>query len=175
MGRIGWWLLLLTLSVVVLFFDIVTGPYIQFPILFVVPVGLAGWYLGRRAGIWFAVALVALRLLIVLEFEAHVTPAWAALVNATIRVSLLVALALLLDMVSRQKATLAERVEALEGILPICSFCKKIRKPDGSWEQIESYVSHRSPARFSHGFCEECGRIHYGEYLDGDSPDGKPS
>lgn len=47
-------------------------------------------------------------------------------------------------------------VRKLEGLLPICSYCKKIRGTDDSWQQIESYVAQRSEAEFSHGICPEC-------------------
>jgi len=52
-------------------------------------------------------------------------------------------------------------VKRLEGILPICSFCKRIRDDDGTWTAIESYVRRRSAAEFSHGFCEACEAAHY--------------
>jgi len=48
------------------------------------------------------------------------------------------------------------RIERLEGLLPICAWCKKIRDADGSWEEIEVYVRKRSEADFSHGICTEC-------------------
>jgi DNA-binding response OmpR family regulator len=49
-----------------------------------------------------------------------------------------------------------DRVKKLEGILPICGYCKKIRDDGGAWEQLESYISRRSEARFSHGICPDC-------------------
>lgn len=52
-------------------------------------------------------------------------------------------------------------VKRLEGILPICSFCKRIRDDDGTWTAVESYVRRHSAAEFSHGFCEECRARHY--------------
>lgn len=48
-----------------------------------------------------------------------------------------------------------------EGILPICGFCKKIRRPDGTSQQLESCISANSEARFSHGLCQECLQQHY--------------
>lgn len=92
-------------------------------------------------------------------------PLWAAILNAGIRLVMLVGLALLLAKVRQQQIALRERVRILEGILPICAFCKKIRRDDGSWQQLEVYVSERSAVRFSHGFCPSCGRDHYAEYL----------
>lgn len=164
-GRRRWWLLLVVMAAAVLALDIVTGPYIQFPILFVAPVGLAAWFLGRRAGIGFALVLVACRLAIAVGLESAVLPIWARFVNAGIRLVVLVALATLIDQVAWQRRTLAERVQQLEGILPICVFCKKIRRDDGSWEQVDSYVTQHSAAKFSHGYCEECARDHYPEFL----------
>lgn len=54
-----------------------------------------------------------------------------------------------------------ERVKTLEGIIPICSFCKKIRDDKGYWEQIEEYISTHTDADFSHGMCPDCMKIHY--------------
>jgi len=48
------------------------------------------------------------------------------------------------------------RVKALEGMLPICMYCKKVRDDKNYWQQVETYVSQRSEARFSHGICPEC-------------------
>ena len=53
-----------------------------------------------------------------------------------------------------QKA-LAE-VKTLSGFLPICSNCKKIRDDEGYWQQLETYISARSQAQFSHSLCPEC-------------------
>lgn len=49
-----------------------------------------------------------------------------------------------------------KQVKILEGILPICSSCKKIRTPEGSYEQMESYITSHSEAYFSHGICPDC-------------------
>ena len=51
--------------------------------------------------------------------------------------------------------TLAQ-VKQLEGLIPICMYCKKIRKDGGYWERIEAYLSARSKATFSHGICPDC-------------------
>jgi two-component system sensor histidine kinase VicK len=48
------------------------------------------------------------------------------------------------------------RVKTLTGLLPICASCKKIRNAHNHWEQIESYVEHRSSAEFTHSFCPDC-------------------
>ncbi|MEI6205217.1 MAG: hypothetical protein WCP20_00410 [Desulfuromonadales bacterium] len=48
------------------------------------------------------------------------------------------------------------RVKQLEGIIAICSYCKKIRNDANSWDQLETYISSHSEALFSHGVCPEC-------------------
>jgi CheY-like chemotaxis protein len=47
-------------------------------------------------------------------------------------------------------------VEELHGILPICSYCRRVRSDADSWHGIEEYVSAHSAARFSHGICPQC-------------------
>jgi PAS domain S-box-containing protein len=49
-----------------------------------------------------------------------------------------------------------EEVDTLRGIIPICSFCKKVRDDQGFWDQVERYFGKRSGAEFSHGICPEC-------------------
>ena len=48
------------------------------------------------------------------------------------------------------------RVKQLEGIIPICSYCKKIRDDKNSWQQLEQYITEHSEAMFSHGMCPDC-------------------
>jgi hypothetical protein len=47
-------------------------------------------------------------------------------------------------------------VRQLEGIIPICSYCNKIRDDEASWHRMENYISSHSEAKFSHGICPEC-------------------
>ncbi len=69
---------------------------------------------------------------------------------------------------------LKERVNTLESFLPICSHCKKIRKPDSapdeidSWEQMESYISKKTSSQFSHSICPGCMEKLYGDDMDED-------
>jgi PAS domain S-box-containing protein len=48
------------------------------------------------------------------------------------------------------------RIKVLDGLLPICATCKKIRNEQGAWEQMEGYITRRSEAAFSHGICPDC-------------------
>lgn len=54
-------------------------------------------------------------------------------------------------------------IKKLEGIIPICSHCKKIRDDKGSWNRLEKYICEHSDAQFSHSICEKCLKKHYSE------------
>ncbi len=49
-----------------------------------------------------------------------------------------------------------DTIKTLEGLIPICMYCKKIRTDDDYWEQIESYIEKHSDAKFTHGICNDC-------------------
>lgn len=48
------------------------------------------------------------------------------------------------------------KVKTLTGLLPICSWCKKVHNDDGYWQQVEGYISEHADVLFSHGICPEC-------------------
>ncbi len=50
----------------------------------------------------------------------------------------------------------AEKVRMLKGLLPICAYCKRIKDDTGTWEYLESYITKRSQAEFTHGICPDC-------------------
>ena len=52
-------------------------------------------------------------------------------------------------------------IKTLRGILPLCSFCKKIRNDKGYWEQVDVYIHKYSEADISHSICPECLKKHY--------------
>jgi len=53
---------------------------------------------------------------------------------------------------------LQSEVSQLQALLPICSYCKKIRGESGSWVPVEAYIAARTDTRFSHGICSDCYR-----------------
>lgn len=55
-------------------------------------------------------------------------------------------------------------LKALRGIIPICSYCRKVRSEVGDWQQIERYVHDHSDAAFSHGICPECFEVTHQEF-----------
>ncbi|MBU1564185.1 MAG: hypothetical protein KJ630_00985 [Proteobacteria bacterium] len=66
---------------------------------------------------------------------------------------------------------LIRRMKYLEGFLPICSSCKKIKDEKDNWQPIESYIHDRTEAQFSHGLCPCCAKKLYPEiFSDSDDP-----
>jgi PAS domain S-box-containing protein len=68
----------------------------------------------------------------------------------------------------RELQTALEEVRTLREILPICSYCRKIRDDENYWHTVESYISHHTDTRFSHGICPSCMTAHAEPPADGD-------
>jgi hypothetical protein len=139
----------LFLAVFVLWIDYITGRFIQFPITFIFPVGIAAWY--KR--IIMATALAFLLPLARIAFHC----VWnekdsisIAVINSLIYIITLLIYEYLTFRVADQKRELEKEVNVLQGLLPICSSYKKIRNTDGSWKQIEGYMKKHSEAQFTH-------------------------
>lgn len=65
--------------------------------------------------------------------------------------------------VAERIVQLTERVKSLEGILPMCAYCRRIRDEKGSYQNLEDFVSDKTTAQFSHGVCPECAKKHFGD------------
>lgn len=106
---------------------------------------------------------------------ARETPlwAWSAIGGSVSVLAFFAALSLRLGQVNRHLLTTNDElrqamseIKTLRGILPICSYCKKVRDDEGLWEQIEVYVHGHSDADFSHGICPDCLKKHHPDYVD---------
>jgi len=58
-----------------------------------------------------------------------------------------------------------EHIKTLQGIIPICSHCKKIRNDEGYWNQVEDYIAKYADVQFSHSICPDCMKIYYRDHL----------
>ena len=61
----------------------------------------------------------------------------------------------------RQLEEALSNVKQLQGLLPICSYCKSIRNDQNYWQRVETYISDHSGVQFSHSYCPDC----YGQYV----------
>ena len=136
------------------------GSSVGFPVLFIVPIMLAAWHSGVRFAIAMAVVMCVVRFGYFF-LESSKWTVFEAALNTVLRLLVLTVIALLTARVGRLQRALLHRVKTLEGLLPICSFCKRIRDEQNDWKQLETYISKRSKAQFSHSVCPECMKEHY--------------
>lgn len=66
-----------------------------------------------------------------------------------------------LEAMNKKLQQAVDEIKTLQGILPICSFCKKIRDDGGYWQRVEVYFNRHTLVDFSHGVCPDCAREHY--------------
>lgn len=144
----------------VILLDYFTGPYLDsMVLLYPIPAAMAAWGGSPRCSTALAIVLPPVRML-VFHYWSWSAPVFEAVLDTAVIALFSFAVAVLILHLRRQE--LARRV--LEGMLPICGFCKRIRNGD-SWESLEGFITDHSEARFSHTFCPECGAQHYGDYL----------
>jgi hypothetical protein len=151
------------LSFLVAVSDYFSGPIIQFPFIYIFPIVFATWFNGRREGLVFACVLPLVRII----FSFLWTIPWSlldVLANAVIRIIVFSLIVFLVDSEVKRRS-LAKEVKTLRGLLPICSFCRRIRTENNTWIPLEEYINQHSEAEFSHGFCPDCLREHYGVEL----------
>jgi hypothetical protein len=147
-------------STAVISLDYLTGPYLDSAVLlYPIPAAMAAWGASPRWSTALAIVLPPVRILI-FDCWGWPIPAVEALLDTAVIALFSIAIALLILHLRRQ----AQALRVLEGMLPICGFCKRIRNGD-SWESLEGFISDHSEADFSHTFCPGCGAKHYGEYL----------
>ena len=154
--------------------DYVTGPELGFFIFYYLPISVAAWHLGRRAGILFVFAALCAWLTVEtangLVYSSDFVKYW----NGGIRLVAFLIIALVLPRIRAsivREQALSEglsralsEVKRLSGLLPICANCKKIRDGEGDWHHVESYVRARSEAEFSHTICAPCAEKLYPEF-----------
>ncbi|MGB3494220.1 MAG: GAF domain-containing protein [Elainellaceae cyanobacterium] len=64
--------------------------------------------------------------------------------------------------ISAQLADALDKIELIEGLVPICSYCKGIRDDEGYWSTVEKFIQHySSDVEFSHGVCDRCMQQHF--------------
>jgi hypothetical protein len=151
------------ISIILLIADYFAGPFIQFPITYLVPISIVSWFNGRRWGFLFAFVMPMIRLLYNLAFWSIPWTFIEASTNALIRIVVLSSFVVLIDRTANQSRKLSAHVDLLEGMLPICSFCKRIRDKNNQWQILEKYITDRSDASFTHGVCPDCMKEHYGD------------
>jgi hypothetical protein len=153
----AWWI---AVAVTLLALEYVTGLYRQFPLVYVIPVSLAAWYSGRWPALAFAVVVPVAHLVFAAP-DASRDEFAALAATGAFRSTIVLFMALWFARLSEHERALHREVQALKGLLPICSFCKSIRNEAGEWEHLERFISRRSETQFSHGVCPQCQKTYY--------------
>ncbi|MCU0608732.1 MAG: hypothetical protein MUF22_03060 [Chitinispirillaceae bacterium] len=151
----------------ILVMEHLSGPFIRVPVLFVLPVLALSWFSSPLAGGLSGVIFPFVRLWI----GWNVVKPWSNMdsaINTALIVVSLVSVSVIVWFVKRQQ----EQIKTLQGMLSICSFCKKIRAAEDSWEHLETYIAKHSEADFTHGICPACAEKEYG-YKPGVPGQGK--
>ena len=153
----AWWMPVGALLVVLYF---MAAPLREYPMAYAIPVMLAAWFSGRVASLVLAVAVPSFQFayLAVTEVGPDVP---SLLMMTVLRGAFIAVMGQWFARLSEHERRLHRYVVKLEGLLPICAFCKSIRNEADAWEPLEAFISTRSDADFSHGFCPDCMRTHY--------------
>lgn len=148
------------------FVDYATGHELNFFVFYFIPVSLTAYRFGLWSAIGCAVAS-AVAWATADQLAAHVYPsALVAVWNTMIRLTAFIAIGTavarikaLLDQqaeIARQLQQAAVELRVLRGLLSICASCKQIKEADGTWHQLEVYITQHSEAQFTHGLCPTC-------------------
>ncbi|HEU4587834.1 MAG TPA: hypothetical protein VFS11_04260 [Gemmatimonadales bacterium] len=157
LGPVHW----LLAGIAIIPLDYFTGPYLDaLVLLYPVPAAMAAWTGERRWSIALATLLPLVRMVI---FQSWGWPATVPMqaCDTSVLAAACIAIALFIFYLRQQ----ALKLRVLEGMLPICGFCKRIRSGD-SWEPLEKFIGSHSEATFSHTFCPDCGSRFYGDLVN---------
>ena len=146
--------------------DALTPYELGFSAFYVIPVLIATWGVGTSRGLAFALLSACCWYVTDLTSGRPLTHEfyrfWDTF-NHLLSFSLIAVLTGRLKLLFKREQELRENldrtldnVRELEGLLPVCAWCKKIRNDEGYWQELEAYLQPRSKAAFSHGICPEC-------------------
>jgi hypothetical protein len=137
----------LSLSAILAGADFISKADIQFPILYILPIVLAGWSGKRNHALVLAIVLPCIRLI----FHMIWNIPWLAIdsiVNVLIRFMVFIILAYLISF--------ARELHVMRGFLHVCSYCDRIKNDNGVWIPLQEYIIYHSEAMLSHGICPDC-------------------
>ena len=155
----------ISVTAIVLAIDYFTGRVIRFPIIYVLPVSMSAWQEQKSMAYAIAIIMPLARVAFHIPWN-QVESISVAVLNAFISVLGLTFYAYLVYRIAWQTRALKTKVRVLEGILPVCASCKRIRTEQGEFELIEKYITEHSEASFSHTICPECTKKLYPELFN---------
>jgi hypothetical protein len=167
--RLRWITMAIALAATLLigFIEYATGRQVFVSVFFLLPIVCTAWFGGATAGgvvsmaaaaLWFMInALIRLKLDMALLLLN-------AVINCLFYIFAVFMTCFLKRGLEREKKLVRdlresrEKIRVLEGFIPICAWCKRIRTDSGYWIQLESYLREHTEADFTHGICPECAK-----------------
>jgi hypothetical protein len=150
----------------VAFVDAVTSYEFGFSAFYIIPVLIATWGVGTSRGLGFAILSACCWYCVDLTSGRPLTREFFRVwdgVNHLLCYTLVAVVTGRLKLVFQREQALRENldqalrnVRELEGLLPMCAWCKKSRNDAGYWQELEAYLKPRTKAAFSHGICPDC-------------------
>lgn len=143
----------------VLFIDLSIPLGVAGGVPYIVPILAASFIFSERQLLLIAIGCSTLTIVGWVASPSTDIASWTIASNRLIALFAIWMTALLMvhrNRLSAKKELAQERIQVLEGLLPICSVCKKIRDQSNQWLKLERYISNHSQARFSHGYCPDC-------------------
>ena len=145
-----------------------TGHDLNFFVFYFLPIGLSAWFLGFGASIVMSI-ICAITWFNADHFTGTLQPSsvhavWNTMIRlcsflvigwATARIR---ALLIIEHQAAAELRKAMSQMKVLQGLVPICAQCKKIRDDQGAWHQLEAFITDHSEAQFSHGYCPDCAR-----------------
>ena len=161
-----WRFLGIPLTVIVALLDHYTGYELNVSVLYIAPIALASWKLGKGEAIFVAAFSALIWFVEDALIRPQATNLWIPFLNMVGLFGLFLTVVLILSALRKafasQQQLIGElqnalrRVKTLSGLLPICSWCKKVRDDHGYWKAVEAYIEEYSNAEVTHGICPEC-------------------
>lgn len=163
------------LSLFLFALDVLTPQGVTIGLFYIAVILLSLWAKPLKVTVAFAVASTGL-ILIGMELSHPGPPVRYEYLNRLLAIAVIWSTTIISlhrkRLIVENAKALHDRAEALmhvkrlQGMLPICASCKKIRNDKGYWTEIESYLSMHTDAEFSHGLCPDCIRKLYPEMAD---------
>ena len=161
-----WRALGIPLTVTVALLDYYTGETLRISVLYLLPISLASWKLGKSEAVLVATVSALAWLVNHAFIHPQSTGLWVPLLNSVALFGSFIAVALILsalrEAIAAQQRLIEEleqalgQVKTLTGLLPMCSWCKRVRDDHGYWRAVEAYIHEHSNAEVTHGICPEC-------------------
>lgn len=169
------WLGIMAWAVGVFAVEVATGPHFTFEPFYVPVVIFAGWRGGRSAAAVVGTACAILGVIaehllseplfaFTTAFEHPGIPYWNGVAHLTMYLTVGLSISALRASVSQRDKLVddlreaAKRIRTLQGLLPVCAWCKQIRDDQiaDRWMPLEQYVSEHTDAQVTHGICPSC-------------------